>query len=237
MLPPVNGGIVRVQYSSTSSIHSTARFVLHYNTINPSLFPRPCAGLYFNGTTPYADWNHVAATAELVNETSTRLKIYVEGTLQVFVDAHIPIPVLAVSGSAGISVGRGDPSRAPPLLGPFAPSDGGYGNEEDLHQGAETFWAGGLDEMRVWNVSRTAEQIASGIFRTCNSTEFQRDDSDNIPILCLSFDNFLQDSDGKAYFKDLSPGEASRAIPVVGDTSAPWCTTRDDGGVLVSEVK
>ena len=239
LLPEVKAGIVRVRFRSSSSLHSSARFVLHYNTVKPGPSAPPCAGLYFNETASVssASWHHVAVTAEQINLTDSVLKMYIDGSLKVSLAVPLSLADLSVAGYAGISIGRGDPSRAPPSLGPFSPSYGSYGNELDLHQGAETFWEGGLDELRVWNVSLSSNEISNGLFLNCTSVNDGRNGIRIVPILCFSFDQMNSNVEsGSVYFEDQSQWESRHAQSVVGDKYAPWCTTLGDGGVLVDVV-
>ena len=232
-LPAINSGIVRVRFQSSTSVHSSTRFVLHYSTQKPWQEIGACPGLTFNGAPSSTDWHHVAATVEQVNSSSLSLSIYVDGVLSAHDGISTPWPVLSLAGVAGVAIGRGDPSRAPPLLAPFAPSDGGYGNALDQHQGAETFWAGGLDELRVWDYARSPEEIVRAILQNCTYLAA----TNSRPLLCFAFDEMVTNGTQRPYFQDFGTGSASDAQAVVGDKFSSWCTTIDDGGVLVDEVK
>ena len=233
ILPVVETSVLRVRFLSKTSVHSTARFVLHYNTAEPGEHgSQTCLGLSYPDQQSASNWHHVAANVEQVNSSSSRFRLYVNGNLVQSAVLSTPFNSLTVAGMAGIAIGRGDPSRAPPLLGPFSPSDGTYGTAQDIHQGAETFWAGGLDELRVWNTSRNAEQILSGMYQTCKQGgDFGKG---AWPVLCYAFDELV--TVGRERFLDLGQGDRSDAQAVVGDKYDSWCTTLDDSGVLMSQV-
>ena len=206
--------------------------MIHYNTQPPS--SRPCDGLLIQPDEK--SWHHVAATVDQVNRSAASIKIYVNGTVRastvVSSKGRLSKPLTMV-GEMGLAIGRSDPGRAPPLTGPFSPSLDVYNSKIEERQGSETFWAAGLDEMRMWNVSRSSEEILAGMTLTCKNSSFDGD----APVLCYSFDHMdLHTYDGKMHLADLGLAPAVDAQAVVGDRFASWCTTLGDNGVLVDKV-
>ncbi len=235
-LPVVNSGVVRIRFLSAMSVHTTTRFVVHYNTLPPA--SRPCDGLLF--APGKSSWHHVAATVDQVNGSAASMKIYVDGTLQaqsIVSRKETLLKPLALVGRMGLAIGRSDPGRAPPLTGPFVPSNADYNTGHfDVRKGSDSFWAAGLDEIRLWNVSRSAEEILLGLNTTCKAGgggSFGRFS----PVLCYSFDRMdLHKDDGIMYFTDLGLAPPVEARAVVGDRFAEWCTTLGDNGLLVDKV-
>jgi hypothetical protein len=229
-LPVVNSGIVRIRFLSSMSVHKYSRFTVHYSTLPPGF--RPCDGLLV--TPDEKSWYHVAVTVDQINASAVSTKIYVNGTVRADAVASsdkLLYKPLAFVGEMGLAIGRSDPGRPSPSVGPFHLSD--YSKPYELHQGAESFWAAGLDELRLWNVSRSAEEIFSGLSTTCKAGTF----GSVLPVLCYSFDRLaLHMEDGNMYFTDLGLAPPVVAQAVVGDRFAPWCNTLGDGGVLVDKV-
>ena len=230
-LPVVPFGVVRVRFLSSMSVHTFSRFLLHYNTVPPA--SSPCDGLTVGPDE--VPWHHVAATVDQVNSSASSVNLFVDGNLRVnkvvsrkeMVDTP-----MALVGRLGLAIGRSDPGRPPPLIGPYTPSNDVYNGEFDVRQGQDMFWAAGLDELRLWNVSRSAEEINLGMRTACRSGM-----GGVLPILCYSFDALdLRKEGGNVYFTDLGLAPPAFAQAVVGDRFAPWCTTLGDNGLLVDKV-
>ena len=231
--PAVLSSVIRIRFRSPMSVHRSSRFVVHYSTLPAGT--RPCDGLLV--TPDENPWHHAAATVDQINGSAVSMRIYVDGVIRANAVASMQKMLnkpLALVGEMGLAIGRSDPGRPPPLIGPFNRID--YSREIDLHQGAETFWASGLDEMRLWNVSRSAEEIFMGLSTTCKDGGGGTFGS-ILPILCYSFNRLdLYTDDGKMYFSDLGLAPPVDAQAVVGDRFAPWCTTLGDNGLLVDQV-
>jgi hypothetical protein len=234
-LPAVLSGVVRIRFSSSMSVHTFSSFTVYYSTTPPG--SRPCSGLHFahNETS----WHHVAATLDQYNRSAVRTKIYIDGSIRTDLVASspkVPRKRMTLIGNMGLAIGRSDPGRAPPVTMPSSLIDTSKINKIGNQQGSESFWAAGLDEMRLWNVSRTAEEIIAGLSTTCKTRgngTFGRD----LPILCYTFDSMdLHRDDGKMHFTDFGLDPTIDAQAVVGDRFAPWCTTLGDRGALVDKV-
>jgi hypothetical protein len=232
-LPAVMSGVVRIRFLSSTSVHSFSRFVVHYSTTPPG--SRPCGGLIF--ADDQKNWHHVAATLDHYNKSAVSMKIYINGTVRAdAIASSQKVALMALVGEMGLAIGRPDPGRPPPVTMPLSLIDTSKIDEIGYQQGSESFWAAGLDEMRLWNFSRTAEEIIAGLSTTCKTGvngAFGR----AIPVLCYSFDSLdLRRGDGKMYFTDFGLDPPIDAQAVVGDRFAPWCTTLGDGGALVDKV-
>ena len=234
-LPAVPSGVVRIRFRSSMSVHTYTRFVIHYNTHLPE--PRPCGGLLF--TTDDTSWHHVAATVDHSNRSAVRMEIYVDGTVRsstVASKRRNLLKPLALMGEMGLAIGRSDPGRPPPRTKPSSMMDSGQIEEFGIQQGSESFWAAGLDEMMLWNVLRTAEEILADVSTTCRAGRSGAFGS-VWPVLCYSFDSLdLHRDDGKYHFTDLGLNPPVNAQAVVGDRFAPSCTTLGDNGALVDKV-
>ena len=94
-------------------------------------YPRGGAGLFFEGTTaiPTNRWSHIAATYDGVAGAA----IYVNGVLDA-TDATFAGPIGTSTGDLRIGADRES-------------------------TGPNYFWHGALDEIRIWNVARTATEI------------------------------------------------------------------------------
>ena len=188
-LPVVPSGIVRIRFQSSMSVHTYSRFVLRYNTLPPG--PRSCEGLLF--TRDNTSWHHVAATVNHSNGSAVSMNIYVDGAVRASSVAskrrNLPKP-LALVGEMGLAIGRSDPGRPPPRTMTSSLMDASQATTIGKMQGSETFWAAGLDEMRLWNVSRTAEEILAGL-RSESMCGAGRSGAFGAawPVLCFSFDS------------------------------------------------
>jgi hypothetical protein len=224
-LPPIEASLIRVRFTSQTSLHTTARFVLHYST---DFQNASCSGL-----PPEGSWHHVSAVAEVLNSASLQLSLYVNGRLQV--SSEFPNQAgshLSISGEAGIAVGRADSTRAPPLLsGVF----GYYTNLLRRRLGADTYWAGSLDELRIWNHSRTESRIQAQYGQPCASINagLAFDRSESVPVVCFDFESSIGVS---REFEDSGAPPHSRLIPSFQDRISPWCVTRGDNGQLMDQV-
>jgi hypothetical protein len=236
-LPVVPAGIVRIRFQSSMSVHTYSRFVIRYNTLPPG--PRSCEGLLF--TRDNTSWHHVAATVNHSKGSAVSMNIYVDGAVRASSVAskrkNLP-KSLALVGEMGLAIGRSDPGRPPPRTMTSSMIDTSQATTIGRMQGSETFWASGLDEMRLWNVSRTAEEILAGLRSTCRAG---RSGAFGVvwPILCFSFDSLdlhRDRDDGNMYFSDLGLAPPVNARAVVGDRFAPSCTTLGDNGALVDMV-
>lgn len=145
----INTSILRVTFYSETSVHGTAQFVLNFRSMDRDTLI--CRGLALSNS-----WHHVAAVIERIGST-LRTAIYVNGSLESeaveidkFQRRHLQNEKIKFAGYTGVAIGRADISKASPLLGgAFAPD----AVLED-RQGADSYWASELDEIRVWNSSR-----------------------------------------------------------------------------------
>ncbi len=131
------------------------------------------------------------------------MKIYVDCALQaesVATRRKAQIKSLTLVGEMGLATGRSDPGRPPPLVGPFNLID--FSQDLYMHQGAEYFWGDWLDEMRFWNVLRSAEEIIKDLSTTCKGSRGVTPLSGSL-LLCYSFDSVdLQIKNNMMYFTD-----------------------------------
>jgi hypothetical protein len=171
------------------------------------------------------------------NAMDAEFQLYVNGSLVATSAFTGRIPTrnnqLTVVGNAGLAIGRGDPTMAPPVLAPFVPSSGDYEQFLDKRRGADAYWAGQLDEFRIWNSARSENDILESLYQTCN---FSKPGSQQRPVslvLCYTFDYFQSEANTFTDFGMLPP---THAVAIVGDRHAPWCITRGDGGALVDKV-
>jgi hypothetical protein len=125
---------------------------MHYKSLEPK--QAVVDGLF----TPFFGprvWNHVAATVKKLNASAFSLRIYLNGSLVVDTVAAPLLqrseqPTFSLVSEAGLSIGRADPSRSPPLMASaFVPDD-----LSEVITGSDSFWASELDEIRIWNQQR-----------------------------------------------------------------------------------
>jgi hypothetical protein len=229
-LPPVDASILRVRFLSQTSVHSSSRFLLHYSTV--PLDPKAsCLGL------PRSDaWHHVSAVIDVSDPVYARLSLYINGSLVASSSGPLKSPSnLAISGDMGLTIGRPDTTRAPPWMG------GMLSNEPQayllwIHRGEDSFWAGGLDEIRIWNRSLTDAEISAGFNSSCARSAGPATVAGNLtgPLVCFGFED-VWDGGTAAGFRDTGVVEGAQMVPVVGDRHTAWCETRGDHGQLMSQ--
>ncbi len=234
-LEPFNTSYVRVRFLSETSSKTTARFALHYNTIINS--PPKCsgiAGLNSRTSTEPRRWHHTTAAVKSINCTFLEMSIYINGSLKASAVSNIsaskancPAANLLLTGDAGFAIGRADTTNAPPLMGRY---------DRDLvmnsfylrWQGADSFWAGDIDELKIWNRSKTSDEISAELYSACDSRNTNSQGPG--PLGCFGFDTL---SGMTMEFEDSGSVPHTNAVPIVGDAESPWCVTRgDDGKVL-----
>lgn len=224
-LPPIEARFIRVRFTSQTSLHTTARFVLHYSADFENAL---CSGL-----PPDGSWHHVSTVAAVLNSDSLQLSLYVNGSLKV--SSEFPnqaVLPLSISGDAGIAVGRADSTHAPPLM------SGVFGYYNDLlyrRLGADTYWAGSLDELRIWNHSRTESRILAQYELPCASVNavLASDRSESGLLVCFDFERSIGMS---REFEDSGAPPHSSLIPSFQDRILPWCVTRGDNGQLMDQM-
>ena len=226
-LPPVNASILRVSFYSQTSVHSTSRFFLHYS-VDPFDPNAPCRGL------PRSDsWHHISAVVDFSDPVYASLSLYLNGSLV----ARNMEPLkssssMAITGDMGLAIGRGDTSRPPPWIGGMFQVDPGPDVYLlGVHRGEESFWFGGLDEIRIWNRSLADADIRSNFDASCTGGP-----AGNLsgPLVCFGFEDVW--GGGKASgFRDDGAERGEPMMPVVGDRYTTWCETRGDQGQLMSQ--
>jgi hypothetical protein len=223
-LPPIDASIIRIRFFSQTSVHSTARFVLHYSVDPPGHGPRgPCPGLSSSDA-----WHHVSAVVDVSGELAlVRLSLYLNGSLVArSVEPLKSASGLAITGAMGLTIGRADTARPPPWIG------GMISNELPTHhRGADSFWFGGLDEIRIWNRSLTNLDISAGFNSSCARSLAGNPSG---PLVCFGFEDPF-DGAITAGFRDSGTEGGAMLVPVVGDRHMAWCETRGDQGQLMSQ--
>jgi hypothetical protein len=227
--PPINASILRVRFYSYTSVHSTTRFVLHYSTVlvDPSA---PCPGL-----PPSEAWHHVSAVVNVSDPLSARLSLYINGSLVASSQGLLYSPSgLAVTGDMGLAIGRADTARAPPLIGGVLSN---YIDTTFIRRGADTFWFGGLDEIRIWNRSLAGPDVSASFNSSCASQGMVGvgpAEGPSSPLVCFGFEDLWVGGDA-AGFRDSGTEDGAQLVPVVGDRNTAWCETRGDEGQLMSQ--
>jgi hypothetical protein len=222
---PVDASILRVRFFSQTSVHSTARFVLHYSVDlpDPSV---PCSGL-----SPSDAWHHISAVVDVSEPAYARLSLYLNGSLvATSVEPLVSASGLAISGEMGLAIGRADTARPPPWIGVVVSND-----LQALHRGADSFWFGGLDEIRIWNQSLTELHISASFNTSC---AWPGDPRWNLsgPLVCFGFEDSLEGRTAtEAGFRDAGIEGGAMLVPVAGDKHMAWCETRGDQGQLMSQ--
>jgi hypothetical protein len=139
---------------------------------------------------------------------------------------------LAIAGDMGLAIGRPDTTRAPPWIGGiFASQPSDY--LQWIHRGQDSFWNGGLDEIRIWNRSLTDAEISKGFKSSC-ATSDGPPTNPTVPLVCFGFEDVWEGSIA-AGFRDTGAAGGAKMVPVVGDRHTTWCETRDDQGQLMSQ--
>jgi hypothetical protein len=101
------------------------------------------------------------------------------------------------------------------------------------HPGEDSFWAGGLDEIRIWNRSLTNADIRAGFNSSCSHSAGPAGNLTG-PLVCFGFED---DWDGGTApgFRDTGTIGGTPMVPVVGDRHTEWCETRGDQGQVMSQ--
>jgi hypothetical protein len=232
IMDPINASFVRIRFSSSSSTHSTARFVIHYKTVPDS--PVDCLGVKGHIRDEPRIWHHASAVVTGINCTHIRACIYVNGSLKAMLETEMissnsqcPALSLMLTGDSGIAVGRADTTKAPPVLGRFQLF---YMDTSRSKPGADSFWAGDLDELKIWNSSKNGAELHFQVNTSCsaNSTISYSPK----PLACFGFEGF-DSLDLDMNFEDYGFKPPGKAIPIVGDKESSWCNTRGDDGMRV----
>ena len=245
-LKSVKAKFLRIRFRSESSVHSYSRFMLHYsahqdaNEWNRSEYLASCNGILRRGV-----WNHLAVVVHQLGSRALEAELFVNGlnvsysTFERSEDFR-----LQISGASGLAIGRADPSRPPPTFAPevYPKLPHREDSFDRLLRGSDSFWEGGIDELRVWKRALNQEDLLYFMNRNCSATSLLPENqissmNDEInhssPIACYSFDTL--DAGGLG-FPDVGSRPGVNAIPIVGDRHIPWCTSLGDNGVLIDKV-
>jgi hypothetical protein len=227
-LTPLNASILRVRFFSQTSVHSTARFVLHYS-VDPPDPKAPCPGLSRSDA-----WHHVSAVVDVSDPAYAKLGLYLNGSLVASsVGPPQTSPGLAITGDTGLAVGRPDTSRSPPWIGRMF-SDDPEDFLQNIHQGEDRLWFGDLDEIRIWDYSLNHQDISSGYNSAC-ARRGGLNESRRGLLVCFDFEDVWEGS-GAAGFRDTGAEAGAPLMPVVGDRHTAWCETRGDQGQVMTQI-
>jgi hypothetical protein len=231
-MDPINASIVRIRFTSSSSTHSTARFVIHYKTVPEP--PLDCLGVKGHLRDEPRIWHYASAVVTGINCTHIRAGIYVNGSLKTSLETEMissnsqcPALSLMLTGDSGIAIGRADTTKAPPVLGRFQLI---YMDTSRSKPGADSFWAGDLDELKIWNSSKNGADIFSQVNTSCStksSNSYSRK-----PLACFGFEGF-NSLDLDMNFEDYGFKPPTKAVAIVGDKESSWCNTRGDDGMRI----
>ncbi len=231
-MDPINASIVRIRFSSSTSIHSTARFVIHYKTVPES--PLDCLGVKGHLRDEPRMWHHASAAVTGINCTHIRACIYVNGSLKTTLETEMissnsqcPALSLMLTGDSGIAIGRADTTKPPPVLGRFQLI---YMDTSRSKPGADSFWAGDLDELKIWNSSKNGVELYFQVNTSCSANSSNSYSSK--PLACFGFEGF-NSLDVDMNFEDYGFRPPCKAVPMVGDKESSWCNTRGDDGMRV----
>lgn len=225
-LPPIDASFIRVRFFSQTSVHSTSRFVLHYSVDRPD--PKgQCLGL-----PRYDVWHHVSAVVDVRDPAYAKLELYLNGTLVASSAGTMKSKSgLAITGEMGIAVGRSDSTRPPPWIGRLFDDDPSYYLLQ-IHKGEDSFWFGGLDEIRIWNTSLSKQDISSSYNSSCARPGDPKEDRSG-PLVCFGFEDVWDG--GTTGFRDTGSDVGAQLVPVVGDRYTLWCETRGDQGQVMTQ--
>jgi hypothetical protein len=233
-MDPINASIVRIRFSSSTSTHSTARFVIHYKTVPDSPSELDCLGVKGQVRDEPRIWHHTSAVVTGINCTHIKASIYVNGSLKASLETEMissntqcPALSLMLTGDSGIAVGRADTTNAPPVLGRFQLV---YMDTSRSKPGADSFWAGDLDELKIWNTSKNGAELYFQVNMSC-SANISNSYSPK-PLACFGFEGF-DSLDLDMNFEDYGLKPPCKAVPIVGDKESSWCNTRGDDGMRV----
>ena len=168
-------------------------------------------------------------------KTHIRASIYVNGSLQTSLETEMisskmqcPALSLMLTGDAGIAIGRSDTTKAPPVMGKFEYE---YMDTLRSKSGSDSFWAGDLDELKIWNSSKTRVELFSQMNTTCRANNVNAYAPK--PLACFGFDEL--NGSLEMAFEDSGSIPQCKAVPIVGDKESSWCTTRGDDGLLLDQ--
>ncbi len=228
-MDPINASIVRIRFSSSTSIHSTARFVIHYKTVPESSLD--CLGVKGQLRDEPRIWHHASAVVTGINCTHVRACMYVNGSLKTSLETEMissnsqcPALSLTLTGDSGLAIGRADTTNAPPVLGRFQLI---YMDTSRSKPGADSFWAGDLDELKIWNSSKNGTELFFQVNTSCSANNSNAYPPK--PLACFGFESLDVDMN----FKDYGARPPCKAVPIVGDKESSWCNTRGDDGMRV----